>query len=286
MDAMLNTWTLYQSEINVMFSRFASFIEVGGRTGLGYRDTAQDAMCVPHSNPEKCRNRIVELLKGLTSSGYGLHLFEPAWFEPQKAPAFKSPTVAPSPDKGQIIHGLKDVCADDALWLVPAVVEYIRESGDLGFANKILPYADSITVDNSSNTVNIDSNTVYNSSNTVNNSSHTTDKDSGITKPGSVYEHLKRILDFSAEQTGPHGICKGLRADWNDCLHLGGGESAMVSFLHHWALTHSSPWRGALAGRRTPPVTGKRRKKCGKSARTCSGTAAGIAGASPLRAAR
>ncbi|HUJ74075.1 MAG TPA: N,N'-diacetylchitobiose phosphorylase, partial [bacterium] len=31
-------------------------------------------------------------------------------------------------------------------------------------------------------------------------------------------------------------ICKGLRADWNDCLNLGGGESAMVSFLHHWAL--------------------------------------------------
>ena len=44
MNTLINTWTLYQSEINVMFSRFASFIEVGGRTGLGYRDTAQDAM--------------------------------------------------------------------------------------------------------------------------------------------------------------------------------------------------------------------------------------------------
>ena len=32
------------------------------------------------------------------------------------------------------------------------------------------------------------------------------------------------------------GICKGLRADWNDCLNLAGGESAMVSFMHHWAL--------------------------------------------------
>jgi N,N'-diacetylchitobiose phosphorylase len=51
-----------------------------------------------------------------------------------------------------------------------------------------------------------------------------------------VYEHLQRALDFSAEQVGPTGICKGLRADWNDCLNLGGGESAMVSFLHHWAL--------------------------------------------------
>ena len=53
---------------------------------------------------------------------------------------------------------------------------------------------------------------------------------------GTVYEHMKRALDFSAEQIGNNGICKGLRADWNDCLNLGGGESAMVSFMHYWAL--------------------------------------------------
>lgn len=40
MDTMLNTWTLYQAETCVVWSRFASFVEVGGRTGLGYRDTA------------------------------------------------------------------------------------------------------------------------------------------------------------------------------------------------------------------------------------------------------
>ncbi|MCR5578954.1 MAG: hypothetical protein K6F74_07065, partial [Prevotella sp.] len=36
---------------------------------------------------------------------------------------------------------------------------------------------------------------------------------------------MKRILDFSTEQVGASGVCKGLRADWNDCLNLGGGES-------------------------------------------------------------
>jgi hypothetical protein len=56
-----------------------------------------------------------------------------------------------------------------------------------------------------------------------------------------VYDHLRRILDFSAEQVGQNGICKGLRADWNDCLNLGGGESAMVSFLHYWALNQFIP---------------------------------------------
>ncbi|MDR1836663.1 MAG: N,N'-diacetylchitobiose phosphorylase [Treponema sp.] len=208
MNTMINTWTLYQAEINVMFSRFASFIEVGGRTGLGYRDTSQDAMMVPHSNPEKSRSRLVELLKGLTTEGYGLHLFSPDWFVKTSAPAFKSPTIVPTPSKSQMIHGINEACADDALWLIPSIVEYIRETGDIDFAGEKYPYAD------------------------------TFDPDTGGGMSETVFDHMKRILDFSARETGPHGICKGLRADWNDCLNLGGGESAMVSFLHHWALTH------------------------------------------------
>ena len=199
MNTELNIWNLYQSEINVMFSRFTSFVEVGGRTGLGYRDTAQDAMMVIHSNPEKCRSRIIELLRALTKQGYGLHLFEPRWFDPEEEPqSFKSPTVVPTPDKSQIVHGLKDACADDALWLVSSIVQFVRETGDVAFLDEQITYADGGS--------------------------------------GTVYDHMKTILDFSARQVGQSGICKGLRADWNDCLNLGGGESAMVSFLHHWAL--------------------------------------------------
>ena len=199
MNTLINTWTLYQSEINVMFSRFASFIEVGGRTGLGYRDTAQDAMTIPHSNPAKCKQRIVELLRGLVSQGYGLHLFQPEWFEPNnEAKPFKSPTVVPTPNKDDMVHGLADACSDDALWLVSSIVEYVKETGEFDFIDQIITYADK--------------------------------------GEGTVYEHMTRILDFSTEQVGATGICKGLRADWNDCLNLGGGESAMVSFLHYWAL--------------------------------------------------
>ena len=208
MNTMINTWTLYQAEINVMFSRFASFIEVGGRTGLGYRDTSQDSMMVSHSNPEKSRSRLVELLKGLTSDGYGLHLFRPEWFEKQPEVSFKSPTVVPLPPKSQRIHGISDACADDALWLIPSIVEFVRETGDFGFIDEMYPYAD------------------------------TFDPETGGGMCETVFDHMRRILDFSAREIGPHGVCKGLRADWNDCLNLGGGESAMVSFLHYWALTH------------------------------------------------
>lgn len=199
MNTLINTWTLYQAEINVMFSRFASFIEVGGRTGLGYRDTAQDAMTIPHSNPQKCRQRIVELLRGLVSQGYGLHLFQPEWFEPNnEVKPFKSPTVVPTPKGSDMVHGIEDACSDDALWLVSSITEYVKETGEFDFLDEVITYADK--------------------------------------GEGTVYEHMKRILDFSEEQVGENGVCKGLRADWNDCLNLGGGESALVSFLHYWAL--------------------------------------------------
>mgnify|MGYP002560932083 CR=1 FL=1 len=182
MNTMINIWNLYQSEVNVMFSRFASFIEVGGRTGLGYRDTAQDSMTIPHSNPEKCKQRIVQLLNGLVSKGYGLHLFQPEWFEKKKddKKPFKSPTVIPGINKSDIIHGIEDACSDDALWLIPSIVEYIKETGEIEFADQIVPYADK--------------------------------------GEGTVYEHMMRILDFSAKEVGATGICLGLRADWNDCL--------------------------------------------------------------------
>lgn len=199
MNTLINTWTLYQAEINVMFSRFASFIEVGGRTGLGYRDTAQDAMAVPHSNPTKSKQRIVELLKGLVSKGYGLHLFQPEWFENNtKKKPFKSPTVIPTKNSDDYVHDLEDACSDDALWLVSTIVEYVKETGEYDFLDQEISYADGGS--------------------------------------GTVYEHITRILDFSDEMVGATGICKGLRADWNDCLNLGGGESAMVSFLHYWAI--------------------------------------------------
>ena len=83
---------------------------------------------------------------------------------------------------------------------MPSICEYVKETGDIAFFDHVVPFADG--------------------------------------GEATVYEHMKRALDFSAEQIGATGICKGLRADWNDCLNLGGGESAMVSFLHHWALVH------------------------------------------------
>jgi len=134
------------------------------------------------------------------SSGYGLHLFDPDWFDPVKLakPKFESPTIVNVPDKSSYIHDAEHACSDDHLWLIPSICEYVKETGEVGFFDDVVPFCDE--------------------------------------GEATVWEHMKRALDFSHKYIGKSGICLGLRADWNDCLNLGGGESAMVSFLHHWAL--------------------------------------------------
>ena len=90
--------------------------------------------------------------------------------------------------------------ADDALWLFPTVYKYVSETGNVAFVDEVIPFAN---------------------------------KDEGT-----VYEHLKRAIDFSMNHLGKHGMPAGLYADWNDCLRLGAdGESTFVAFQFYYAMT-------------------------------------------------
>ena len=90
--------------------------------------------------------------------------------------------------------------ADDALWLFPTVYKYIAETGNTAFLDEVIPFANR--------------------------------------DEGTVYEHLKRALNFSLQHLGPHGMPAGLFADWNDCLRLGAnGESSFVAFQFYYAFT-------------------------------------------------
>ena len=90
--------------------------------------------------------------------------------------------------------------ADDALWLFPTVYKYISETGDLAFLDEVIPFADK--------------------------------------EEATVYEHLRRAIQFSLDRLGPHGMPAGLYADWNDCLRLGkNGESAFVAMQFYYAFT-------------------------------------------------
>ncbi len=90
--------------------------------------------------------------------------------------------------------------ADDALWLFPTVYKYVAETGNLAFMDEVIPFANQ--------------------------------------GEGTVYEHLKRAIDFSMNRLGSHGMPAGLYADWNDCLRLGKeGESTFVAFQFYLAMS-------------------------------------------------
>lgn len=90
--------------------------------------------------------------------------------------------------------------ADDALWLFPTVYKYIAESGNVDFMDEKILFANG--------------------------------------GEATVYEHLKRAIDFSMNRLGSHGMPAGLHADWNDCLRLGKqGESSFVAMQLYYAMT-------------------------------------------------
>ncbi len=89
--------------------------------------------------------------------------------------------------------------ADDALWLFPTVAKYIGESGNKAFLDEVIVYANG--------------------------------------GEDSVYNHLKKAIDFSMNHLGDHDMPAGLHADWNDCLRLGSkGESTFVAFQLYYAM--------------------------------------------------
>ena len=90
--------------------------------------------------------------------------------------------------------------ADDALWLFPTIYKYVTETGNLAFMDEVIPYAN---------------------------------KDEGT-----VYDHLKRAIDFSMNHLGNNRMPAGLHADWNDCLRLGKqGESTFVAMQLYYAMS-------------------------------------------------
>ena len=90
--------------------------------------------------------------------------------------------------------------ADDALWLFPPIAKYVGESGNAAFYDEVIVYANG--------------------------------------GEDTVYDHLKRAIQFSMERLGDHNMPAGLHADWNDCLRLGKkGESTFVAFQLYYAMT-------------------------------------------------
>ncbi|MCI8377729.1 MAG: N,N'-diacetylchitobiose phosphorylase [Lachnospiraceae bacterium] len=191
-NSMVNTWNAYQCFMTFIWSRAASFIYCGLRNGYGYRDTVQDIQGIIHLNPEMALEKIRFMLSAQVDNGGGLPLVK---FNHNAG-------HEDTPDDASYVKatGHPAYRADDALWLFPTIYKYIAESGNLGFLDEVILYANG--------------------------------------GEDTVYGHLKRAIDFSMNRLGSHGMPAGLHADWNDCLRLGKqGESSFVAMQLYYAFT-------------------------------------------------
>ena len=184
LNSTINTWGIYNALVTFNWSRAASLIYSGiDRDGLGYRDSVQDLMGVVHAIPEEVKKRLELMITGQTSEGGAM---------PVILPVSHNPGNEPLPDKSEYR-------SDDCLWLFNAIPAYIKETGDIEFLNKALPYSDK-------------------------------GKDT-------VLGHMRKAIEFNLRFSGNHGLPCGLRADWNDCLKFGyDGESIFVGMQLRLAL--------------------------------------------------
>lgn len=164
LDRMVNIWNQYQCMVTFNMSRSASFFESGIGRGMGFRDSNQDLVGFVHQIPERARERILDIASTQFPDGGCYHQYQPL-------------TKRGNNDIG---GGF----GDDPLWLIFGTVAYIKESGDTGILDELVPF-DNV--------------------------------------PGSektLLEHLQISFDHVAGKLGPHGLPLIGRADWNDCLNL------------------------------------------------------------------
>jgi len=183
LNSMFNMCGPYNCLITYAWSRAASLVYNGERNGLGYRDTVQDILGVLQSIPGEAIERLELMLTGQYSNGGAMPVVKPFLHNPGK----------------EIVIPEEGFRSDDCMWLFNTVPAYVKETGDLSFYNKVLPYADK--------------------------------------GEDTVLGHLRRAMEFNLSRMGQHNLPCGLSADWNDCLQLGhNGETVFVAFQLRYAL--------------------------------------------------
>lgn len=164
LDRMVNIWNQYQCMITFCFSRSASYFESGIGRGMGFRDSNQDLVGFVHQIPERARERIIDIASTQFHDGGCYHQYQPL-------------TKRGNNDIGGGFN-------DDPMWLIFGTVSYIKETGDFGILDEMVPF------------------------------------DNDIENSKSLFEHLTVSFNHVINNLGPHGLPLIGRADWNDCLNL------------------------------------------------------------------
>ncbi|MCZ4372717.1 glycosyl transferase [Vibrio diazotrophicus] len=194
MNSMLNIHNPRQCHTTKNWSRYLSLYQLGyGARGIGFRDSSQDTLGVITHMPEEAREFIERLLSVQNVDGSAMHQFFPSTME---ANAGDSREEEDRPD----YYG------DDHLWIVYAVTQYVKETGNAAFLDKLIPF-------------------------------YQKDKQGKPLESASVWEHLCRAIEFTRGNTGQHGLPLLGFADWNDTVNLPtGAESLMVASMYGKAI--------------------------------------------------
>ncbi len=194
LDSMVNVHNPRQCFMTKNWSRDLSLYQLGfGGRGIGFRDSSQDIMGVLSSMPGEAKELLEKLLSVQKADGSAMHQF------------YASTMVANEGDSRE--HPDRpSYYGDDQLWIVLAVCAYLKETGDLAFLQRKLPFYDKAL-------------------------------ELEAREQGTVLEHLKRAVAFTKQDVGAHGLPLLGFADWNDTVNLKqGAESLFVANLYGKAL--------------------------------------------------
>lgn len=195
MNTMVNIHNPRQCYITKNWSRYLSLYQLGlGARGIGFRDSSQDTMGILGLVPEEGKVLIEKLLKVQKRNGSAMHQFNPI-------------TMVANEGDSRDEEDRPDYYGDDHLWIVLAVNAYVKETGNMAFLEKEIPFYEK-------------------------------DKNGHPIEVGTVLEHLKRSIEYTMNDRGSHGLPLLGFADWNDTVNLPkGAESTMIASKFGVALT-------------------------------------------------
>lgn len=186
-NSMINVHNPRQCHTTKNWSRYLSLYQLGfgSSRGIGFRDSSQDLLGAMSHMPEESRELAENLLSVQLANGSAMHQYFPSTMEANEGDSREEP------------H-LPDYYGDDHLWIIQTVAQYLKETGNVDFLKKEIPFYDKkLPIEQR--------------------------------EKGTVWEHMKRSINFTWNDRGPHGLPHLGFADWNDTVNLGHGAESMFN---------------------------------------------------------